>query len=61
MTKKTYLTPNILVVELPQPKILAGSEIQEGNTDGQGSGQFDASAKGTSLFFDDEDNDAPAW
>lgn len=60
--KKIYNTPNACIIELPHTAILAGSDISKGNTDGQGNGQYDASAKGTSLFFNDtEEEDAPAW
>lgn len=62
MIKKIYSTPELTVVELKPMKIMAGSYIEQGQSDGNGEGQFDASAKGTSLFFDsEEENSDGLW
>ena len=56
---KEYIQPQIKAILLSSLTLMAGSYIEQGNTDGQGSGQIDAPAKeGTSLFnydFDEED------
>ena len=54
MTKE-YITPSIKTLILPRIPLMAASTIGEGQTDGQGQGQFDASAKqGFFNFTDDE-------
>ena len=45
MKRNTYITPEIKTCLLNIPSLMAGSYIEKGNTDGQGSGNFDAPAK----------------
>ena len=56
---KEYIQPQIKAILLSSLTLMAGSYIEQGNTDGQGSGQIDAPAKeATSLFnydYDEED------
>lgn len=62
MIKKTYSAPIATVIVITPFRIMAGSYIEQGKTDGEGEGQFDASAKGTSLFSDPkEEDDNTLW
>ena len=57
MKRNTYITPEIKTCLLNIPSLMAGSYIEKGNTDGQGSGNFDAPAKQGSSFFDTENEE----
>lgn len=58
MKHNIYITPEIKTVILYMPRLMAGSYIGSGSTDGQGSGKLDAPAKrGTSLFDTGEEED----
>lgn len=65
MKHNIYITPEIKTVILYMPRLMAGSNsyIGKGNTNGQGNGDFDASAKrGTSLFdTGDEEDITTGW
>ena len=63
MKHNIYITPEIKTVILYMPRLMAGSYIGSGSTDGQGNGDFDASAKrGTSLFdTGDEEDIITGW
>lgn len=63
MKHNIYITPEIKTVILYMPRLMAGSYMEKGNTDGQGSGNFDAPAKrGTSLFdTGDEEDIITGW
>lgn len=55
---KKYIQPQTKTILLSSLTLMAGSYIEQGNTDGQGSGQIDASAKeATSLFNYDYDEE----
>ena len=58
MKHNIYITPEIKTVILYMPRLMAGSYMEKGNTNGQGNGDFDAPAKrGTSLFDTGEEED----
>lgn len=63
MASNTYIAPEIKVVVLHAIKLMAGSYIEQGNTDGQGTGQYDAPAKqGSSLFdLENETENTSGW
>lgn len=55
---KKYIQPQTKTILLSSLTLMVGSYIEQGNTDGQGSGQIDASAKeATSLFNYDYDEE----
>ncbi len=63
MKRNTYITPEIKTCLLNIPSLMAGSYIEKGNTDGQGSGNFDAPAKQGSSLFDtgNEEDITTTW
>ena len=50
MKHNIYITPEIKTVILYMPRLMAGSSLAGGKTDGKGAGQYDAAKRGTSLF-----------
>ncbi|MBQ7452230.1 MAG: hypothetical protein IJV60_06745 [Prevotella sp.] len=57
MKRNTYITPEIKTCLLNIPSLMAGSYIEKGSTDGQGSGKLDAPAKQGSSLFDTENEE----
>ena len=57
MKHNIYITPEIKIVILYMPRLMAGSYIGRGSTDGQGSGKLDAPAKQGSSLFDTENEE----
>ena len=57
MKHNIYITPEIKICLLDTPSLMADSYMEKGNTDGQGSGNFDASAKQGSSLFDTENEE----
>lgn len=51
MTKHLYTSPQAKVILLKELSIMTGSYIEQGQTDGQGTGQYDAPAKESSSLF----------
>lgn len=52
MKKHTYEKPWIMIHTIHLQSLMAGSYVEQGQTDGQGTGQFEASAKQSSSLFD---------
>ena len=63
MKHNIYITPEIKTVILYMPRLMAGSSLAGGRTDGQGAGQYDAPAKRRTSLFDtgDEENIITGW